>query len=83
MLDFRVGERVKFHPDGSRELLGTLTRYNKKTVTLSRRGSALERVPKPAHRASLRHSNRNSKGAGVARFQTAPLKSRGAKKAVG
>jgi len=34
MLDFRVGERVKFHPDGSPELLGTLTRYNKKTVTV-------------------------------------------------
>ena len=28
MLDFRVGERVKFHPDGGPELLGTLTRYN-------------------------------------------------------
>ena len=34
MLDFRVGERVKFHPDGGPELLGTLTRYNKKTVTV-------------------------------------------------
>ena len=34
MLDFRIGERVKFHPDGSPELIGTLTRYNKKTVTV-------------------------------------------------
>lgn len=34
MLDFRVGERVKFHPDGQPELVGTLTRYNKKTVTV-------------------------------------------------
>ena len=34
MLDFRVGERVKFHADGSPELVGTLTRYNKKTVTV-------------------------------------------------
>jgi hypothetical protein len=34
MLDFRIGERVKFHPDGQPELLGTLTRYNKKTVTV-------------------------------------------------
>jgi hypothetical protein len=34
MLDFRVGERVKFHPDGSPELVRTLTRYNKKTVTV-------------------------------------------------
>jgi hypothetical protein len=34
MLDFRIGERVKFHPDGSPELMGTLTRYNRKTVTV-------------------------------------------------
>src|SRR6266699_232584 len=34
MLDFRIGERVKFHPSGSPELVGTLTRYNKKTVTV-------------------------------------------------
>jgi hypothetical protein len=34
MLDFRIGERVKFHPDGSPEVIGTLTRYNKKTVTV-------------------------------------------------
>jgi hypothetical protein len=34
MLDFRIGERVKFHPDGSPEIIGTLTRYNKKTVTI-------------------------------------------------
>lgn len=34
MLDFRIGERVKFHPDGRGVLFGTLTRYNKKTVTV-------------------------------------------------
>jgi hypothetical protein len=34
MLDFRIGERVKFHPDGQPELVGILTRYNKKTVTV-------------------------------------------------
>ncbi len=34
MLDFRIGERVKFRPDGSPEVTGTLTRYNKKTVTI-------------------------------------------------
>jgi hypothetical protein len=34
MMDFRIGERVKFHPDGSPVLTGTLTRYNKKTVTI-------------------------------------------------
>jgi hypothetical protein len=34
MLDFRIGERVRFHPTGRAELTGTLTRYNKKTVTV-------------------------------------------------
>lgn len=34
MLDFRIGERVKFRPDGRPELTGILTQYNKKTVTV-------------------------------------------------
>jgi hypothetical protein len=34
MLDFRIGEKVKFRPTGRPELIGTLTRYNKKTVTV-------------------------------------------------
>jgi hypothetical protein len=34
MLDFRIGERVKFHPTGRAQVIGTLTRYNKKTVTV-------------------------------------------------
>ena len=34
MLGFRIGERVKFHPDGGAVVFGTLTRYNKKTVTV-------------------------------------------------
>lgn len=34
MLDFRIGEKVKFRPAGRPELTGTLTRYNKKTVTV-------------------------------------------------
>jgi hypothetical protein len=34
MLDFRIGDRVSFQPDGRPVLSGTLTRYNKKTVTV-------------------------------------------------
>jgi hypothetical protein len=34
MMGFRIGERVKFHPDGRGELLGVVTRYNKKTLTV-------------------------------------------------
>lgn len=34
MLDFRIGEKVRFHPDGNPELTGTITKYNKRTVTV-------------------------------------------------
>jgi hypothetical protein len=34
MLNFRIGERVKFQPDGRPEMIGTLTQYNKKTVSV-------------------------------------------------
>jgi hypothetical protein len=34
MLDFRIGERVKFRPSGRQDLFGILTQYNKKTVTV-------------------------------------------------
>ena len=34
MLEFRVGERVSFHPDGRGLLIGVLSQYNRKTVTV-------------------------------------------------
>ncbi len=34
MLDFRIGDRVTFQPDGRPPLFGIITRYNKKTVTV-------------------------------------------------
>ena len=34
MLDFRIGQRVKFSPAGRPDVIGILTRYNKKTVTV-------------------------------------------------
>lgn len=34
MLDFNVGDRVSFQPDGRPTLFGVLVRYNKKTVTV-------------------------------------------------
>ena len=34
MLDFRIGDRVSFQPQGHPPLIGMLTRYNKKTVTV-------------------------------------------------
>ena len=34
MLEFRIGDRVTFEPDGGAPVLGILTRYNKKSVTV-------------------------------------------------
>jgi hypothetical protein len=34
MLDFRIGDRVAFQPEGRPLVSGILTRYNKKTVTV-------------------------------------------------
>ena len=32
MLEFRIGERVSFHPEGRAAVTGMITRYNKKTA---------------------------------------------------
>jgi hypothetical protein len=34
MLEFRIGDRVSFQPEGRAPVIGMLTRYNKKTVTV-------------------------------------------------
>jgi len=34
MMDFAIGDRVSFQPEGRPVLSGVLTRYNKKTVTV-------------------------------------------------
>ena len=34
MLEFKIGDRVSFQTDGRGVLVGMLTRYNKKTVTI-------------------------------------------------
>ena len=34
MLDFKIGDRVTFQPEGRPPVYGMLTRYNKKTVTV-------------------------------------------------
>ena len=34
MLDFRIGDRVCFEPEGRPVVFGMVTRYNKKTVTV-------------------------------------------------
>ena len=34
MVEFRIGERVTFDPQGGTPVFGILTRYNKRTVTV-------------------------------------------------
>ena len=34
MLEFRIGDRVAFQPDGRPPIIGVLTRYNRKSVTV-------------------------------------------------
>jgi len=34
MLEYKIGDRVSFRPDGHPFVAGVLTRYNKKTVTV-------------------------------------------------
>jgi hypothetical protein len=34
MLEFRIGDRVAFHPPGQGHVEGMVTRYNRKTVTV-------------------------------------------------
>jgi hypothetical protein len=34
MLEFRIGDRVSFEPEGQPAVTGMLTRYNRKTVTV-------------------------------------------------
>lgn len=34
MLEFRIGDRVTFEPEGRTPVFGILTRYNKKSVTV-------------------------------------------------
>lgn len=34
MLEFKIGDRVSFAPEGRPAVVGMLTRYNKKTVTV-------------------------------------------------
>jgi len=56
MLEFSLGERVSFQPDGHPVLFGTVTKYNRKSVTVITEGGqhwtvapAFLRKLKPVH----------------------------------
>jgi len=71
MLGFRIGERVKFHPDGRPVVFGTLTRYNKKTVTVvTDAGENWNVAPGLLSKAESRSARKaNEADAGWYRFQ--------------
>jgi hypothetical protein len=53
MLDFRIGDRVTFQPEGRSPLFGIITRYNKKTVTvITDSGQHWNVAPGLLHKAS-------------------------------
>jgi hypothetical protein len=53
MLEFRIGEWVEFQPDGHPLVVGVLTRYNKKTVTvIASTGQRWNVAPRFLRRAS-------------------------------
>jgi len=55
MLDYKIGERVTFHPDGHPPLVGIVTRYNRKTVTvITETGQHWNVVPGLLRRADSR-----------------------------
>ena len=64
MLDFAIGERVTFHPEGHPRVLGIVTRYNRKTVNvITGTGQHWNVSPTFLRRADAPHQNetQNSK----------------------
>ena len=58
MLEFRIGERVTFHPDGRPPVTGVITRYNKKTVSIiTDQGQRWNVAPNFLERATPRPSD--------------------------
>ena len=61
MLEFKIGDRVSFEPDGQPTVVGMITRYNKKTVTVVTDGGQRWNVPPSLlHRAQ--DARRSSRG---------------------
>ena len=53
MLEFKIGDRVSFQPDGRPVVVGMLTRYNRRTVTVitdsGQRWNVAPRLLRQAH----------------------------------
>jgi len=58
MLDFKIGERVTFHPEGYPQVFGILTRYNRKTMTvITDAGQQWNVAPRLLRRVDAREGN--------------------------
>ena len=56
MLEFSIGDRVEFQPEGHPLIVGMLTRYNRKTVTvITDTGQRWNVAPRFLRRASETH----------------------------
>ena len=63
MLEFRIGERVAFHPDGRPVMTGMITRYNKKSVSIvTDEGQRWNVAPQLLRKAGLREPGATRKG---------------------
>ncbi len=61
MLDFKIGDRVSFQPDGRAMVIGILTRYNRKTVTvITDAGERWNVAPNFLHRVVESSSGRDA-----------------------
>ena len=69
MLDFKIGDRVAFQPEGRPAVVGMLTRYNRKTVTVvTGSGERWNVAPALLRRADAAH------GAGAVAPNVIPLR---------
>jgi hypothetical protein len=54
MLDFKIGDRITFQPEGRQPLVGILTRYNKKMVTvITENGQHWKRIARTSAQSSV------------------------------
>ena len=63
MLEYRIGERVTFHPDGRPPVTGLITRYNRKTVSIvTDDGHRWNVAPQLLERAAARSAGTSGSG---------------------
>lgn len=63
MLEFSIGERVSFQPDGQPELHGVIAKYNRKSVTvITENGQSWNVAPAFLRKAGVLESGKSDDG---------------------